>query len=216
VAVVGRNGAGKSTFAKLAARLYDPTAGSVTVGGVNVRDLQVESLRATVCYSPQGATLFDDTFAGNLRLGNPAASEAELSVVTELVGLTERLENLPGRWNERIGPGGSRLSGGERQRLALARALLQRPPILILDEATSSLDPTAEQAILAKIDHLFPDSTLIFLSHRLWSLTWVDRVLVFDAGRIVQDGTHGLLQGQNGPYTELLRASENPPSVSMP
>jgi ABC-type multidrug transport system fused ATPase/permease subunit len=216
LAVVGPNGAGKSTFARLAARLYDPTSGSVRLGGVDLRDLRLDSLRAEICYLPQNPALFDDTFAGNLRLGKPDASEAELSEVIGLVELNALLESLPGRWNERIGPGGSRLSGGERQRLALARTLLQRPRILILDEATSSLDPTGEQLILPRIDRLFPDATLMFLSHRLLSLTWVDRILVFEAGRIVQDGAHCLLQTQRGPYVELLRASDYSRSLSIP
>jgi ABC-type multidrug transport system fused ATPase/permease subunit len=206
VAVVGPNGAGKSSFAKLAARLYDVSSGSVRVGEFDVRDLELSSLRATLSYLPQTPALFDDTVARNLRLGNRAASDAELFNVIELVGL-EALFDRQEAWKSTIGPGGSRLSGGERQRLVLARTLLHRPSILILDEATSALDPTAEHAILRKVHRLLPDTTLIFLSHRLHSLTWVDRILVFEAGRIVQDGAHDLLDKQSGLYRRLFRAS---------
>jgi ABC-type multidrug transport system fused ATPase/permease subunit len=213
VAVVGPNGAGKSTFAKLAARLYDVTSGSVRVGGIDVRDLELGSLRATVCHLPQTPALFDDTLVGNLRLGDRGASETELFDVIEFVGLGDLVDRLPEGWNARIGPGGSRLSGGERQRLTLARTLLQRPRILVLDEATSALDPTTEHAILLKIRRLLPEATLIFLSHRLLSLTWVDRILVFESGRIVQDGPHDVLQKQNGSYGHLFRACESSPSL---
>jgi ABC-type multidrug transport system fused ATPase/permease subunit len=150
---------------------------------------------------------------GNLRLGNRGASETELFDVIEFVGLGDLVDRLPEGWNARIGPGGSRLSGGERQRLTLARTLLQRPRILVLDEATSALDPTTEHAILLKIRRLLPEATLIFLSHRLLSLTWVDRILVFESGRIVQDGPHDVLQKQNGSYGHLFRACESSPSL---
>jgi ABC-type multidrug transport system fused ATPase/permease subunit len=214
VAVVGPNGSGKSTFAKLAARLYDVNSGSVRLGGTDVRELELGSLRRMLCFVPQTPALFDDTLARNLRLGNKAASDAELSRVIELVGLEVLVDALPQGWNSGIGPGGARLSGGERQRLVLARTLLRKPAILILDEATSALDTTAEQRILRNIHRQLPDVTLIFLSHRLWSLTWVDRILVFEAGRIVEDGTHEILYKQRGLYRQLSRAYDAARSIS--
>jgi ABC-type multidrug transport system fused ATPase/permease subunit len=214
IGVVGPNGAGKSTFAKLATRLYDVRSGRVTLGGIDVRDLELGTLRALLCYLPQSPALFDDSIARNLQLGNRAASKSELFEIMELVGLGGLLDRLPEGLNARIGPGASRLSGGERQRLVLARTLLQRPRLLILDEATSALDSAAEYAILPKIHRRLPEATLIFLSHRLWTLTWVDRILVFDAGLIVQDGTPDSLNRQDGLYRHLFRRGESSASAS--
>lgn len=167
VAIVGENGAGKSTLAKLLARFYDPEQGSISVAGHDVRKIEIESFRKHVCYAPPQPILFDTTLASNLRLGKVTASDAEVQGVMEDVGLTTWVGGLQGGLKMRIGPGGSSLSGGQRQRLGIARAILQRPRVLILDEATSSLDAGSEQQLLLKLRKALPGSTIILISHRL-------------------------------------------------
>jgi ABC-type bacteriocin/lantibiotic exporter with double-glycine peptidase domain len=215
VAIVGKNGAGKSTFAKLVARLYDPEHGSIRIGECEVRHLQLKQFRSLVCYVPATPVLFDDTLAENLRLGNPRADVQQLEEVTELVGLGPFVRSLPRGWAEPLGPAGALLSGGQRQRLALARALLRRPRVLILDEATSALDPQAELLVLRGIPRFLQGVTLLFVSHRLANITAMDRILVFHHGRIVEDGSHPLLKQAGSIYAELLRTSQNADSLSL-
>jgi len=204
IAIVGPNGAGKSTLAKLAARLYDPDSGAVSLDGCDFRKLELKGLRGTVRYMPQGAILFDASFEGNLRYGDPSASREELWTAVRLARLESVFENLPDGWASPLGPMGNRLSGGERQRLAIARAVLQRPRVLILDEATSSLDTTSEKAIFENLDRELPDSTLIFMSHRLSTIAWVEQILVLDCGEITARGTHSELYGNDILYSKLF------------
>jgi ABC-type multidrug transport system fused ATPase/permease subunit len=209
VAVVGENGAGKSTLAKLLARLYDVDSGSISVAGHDVRDIEIQSLREQVCYAPPSPILFDTTLAGNLRLGKMTASDAELEEVMECVGLTAWIRTLQGGLNQRIGPGGSRLSGGQRQRLGIGRSILQRPRILILDEATSSLDGASEQQLLSSLHSVLPGSTIIVISHRLSALLCVERVIVLEAGRVVEDASPALLLRNGGAYSRLFNVSSS-------
>jgi ABC-type bacteriocin/lantibiotic exporter with double-glycine peptidase domain len=188
VAIAGENGAGKSTLAKLIARIYDPISGSIRVGGEDIRNIDLKNLRKNVCYLPRDPVLFDGTIASNLRFVRPAASEHELQQVIHFAGLSALIASLPNNLRQRIGPGGCQLSGGERQRLAIARALLQEPRILILDEATSCLDVSAEALVLQNLGRSISASTLIVISHRPSTLAMFDRVLVLLAGRIVNDG----------------------------
>jgi ABC-type multidrug transport system fused ATPase/permease subunit len=187
VALVGENGAGKSTLAKLAARLYDPGSGFVSYGGVDLRAIRLKEFRSLVSYLPATPILFEDTLAANLRLGRPQATDEELREVLHAVDLIAFVESLPSRHQQPLGPGGSRLSSGQRQRVALARALLKRPRLLILDEATSSMDAAVEQVVLDRTRLFLPSSTVLLLSHRLSSVAWADRVIVLEAGRIVRD-----------------------------
>ncbi len=187
IAIAGENGAGKSTLARLVTRLYDVKLGSIQVGGTDIRDLQLKSLRRYICYLPRDPVLFDGSLASNLRFVRPGASDRELREVIQLADLVDLVEALPEGLHQRIGPDGCQLSGGQRQRLAIARALLQKPHILILDEATSCLDPTSETLILRNVrDHL-PASTLIVVSHRASTLSAFSRILVLSGGRIVDD-----------------------------
>jgi ABC-type bacteriocin/lantibiotic exporter with double-glycine peptidase domain len=188
IAIVGENGAGKSTLVKLMARLYDPAAGSIGLGGEDIRNIHLKSLRRTVCYLPRDPVLFDGTIASNLRFVRLAASEQDLEEAIRMVGLSSLLASLPDGLLQRIGPDGCQLSGGERQRLALARAILQKPRILILDEATSCLDTSAEATILGQIREI-SEWTLIVISHRLSTFQSFGRVLTVSNGRIVEDGT---------------------------
>jgi ABC-type multidrug transport system fused ATPase/permease subunit len=187
VALLGENGAGKSTLAKLAARLYDPGSGFVSYGGVDLRAIRLKELRSVATYLPATPILFDDTLAANLRLGRPQATDEELAEVLHAVDLTCFVESLPSRYQQPLGPGGSRLSSGQRQRVALARALLKRPRLLILDEATSSMDAAVEQIVLDRTRLFLPSSTVLLLSHRPSSVAWADRVIVLEAGKIARD-----------------------------
>jgi len=188
VAMAGENGAGKSTLAKLIARLYDPVRGSIRLGGEDIRNIQLESLRRHICYLPRDPVLFDGTLISNLRFVQMGASEHELGEVIQSVGLSSFVATLPDGLRQRIGPGGCQLSGGERQRLAIARALVQQPRVLILDEATSCLDPSAEEFVLHNIRHRLSESTLIVVSHRLTTFATFARILTLSSGRIIRDG----------------------------
>lgn len=216
VAIVGENGAGKSTLAKLLARLYDTDAGSILVAGHDVRNIEIESLREHVCYAPPHPVLFDTTLASNLRLGKVTASEVELQEVMKDVGLTAWVGTFQGGLDQRVGPGGSRLSGGQRQRLGIARAILQRPRVLILDEATSSLDTGSEQQLLLNLRKALPGSTIIVITHRLSALVCVGRVIVLEAGHVVEDASPALLLRNKGAYSRLFNALASTPARVHP
>jgi ATP-binding cassette, subfamily B, bacterial MsbA len=207
VAVVGENGAGKSTLAKLLARLYDVDSGSILVAGHDLRDIEIQSLREQVCYAPPQPILFNATIASNLRLSRVRASDAELEDVMEEVGLMAWVSTLQGGLNQGIGPGGAHLSGGQRQRLGIARAILQRPRVLILDEATSSLDGVSEQQLLSGLHALLPGSTIIVISHRLSTLLSVGRVIILEAGCVVEDASPTLLLRNGNAYSRLFNAT---------
>lgn len=187
MAIAGENGAGKSTFVKLMARLYDPTSGAILLGGKDLRILHLKSLRQIVSYLPRDPVLFDGTIASNLLFVRPCASEREMEEAIELVGLSPLIAALPNRLRQRIGPDGCQLSGGERQRLALARALLQKPRVVILDEATSCLDPSSELKILQQLRNYLNLSTFVVISHRFSTFSQFGRVLLLSRGRIVSD-----------------------------
>ena len=183
VAIAGRSGNGKSTMAKLVARLYDARSGAVLLEGVDVRDIALKSLRSSVIFVPQDPVLFDLTLRENLRYGNAQATDEELERVARLAQLESLVRKLPQGWDEPLGPRGNRLSGGERQRVALARALLQRPKVLILDECTSALDSTTERRLLDGLDDFLRGVTTIIVSHRPFPMRWADRVIQLDSPR---------------------------------
>ena len=187
VAVVGENGAGKSTLARLVTRLYDVKSGLIKIGGVDVREMGLKDLRRGVCYLPRDPVLFEGSLASNLRFVRPGASDLELREAIQLVDLADMVAAFPDGLHQRLGPDACQLSGGQRQRLAIARALLQRPRILILDEATSCLDPTSEALILRNVSEYLSTSTLIVVSHRASTLSAFRRVVVLAAGRIQSD-----------------------------
>jgi ATP-binding cassette subfamily B protein len=185
LAIAGENGAGKSTFAKLLARLYDPTRGKVRFCGEDLRNLDLRELRQAVCYTSREPALFDGTIRSNLRFARPSASNEDLQEALRAVGFPEFTSG--DCLNRRVGPSGCQLSGGERQRLAIARALLQRPTVLILDEATSCLDQAAEHLVLSNVRKVSSLSTLIIISHRSSTFHMFPRILVFANGKIVSD-----------------------------
>jgi subfamily B ATP-binding cassette protein MsbA len=190
VALAGRSGNGKSTIARLVARLYDARTGTVLVEGNDVRDIKLKSLRSSVIFVPQDPVLFDVTLRENLLYGNPQATADELDRVTKLAQLETLIDRLPKGLDESLGPRGNRLSGGERQRVALARALLQHPKILILDECTSALDELTEQRLLSNLHHHLEGVTTIIISHRPYPTRWANRVVHLNYGQLSDNGGH--------------------------
>ncbi len=207
VALVGVSGSGKSTIAKLIARLYDVKEGNVRIDEMDVRDIRMESLRTAVCYVIQDTVLFDRTLRENLLLGNTSATVKELQKAVEVAGLNELIRRLPSGWDTRLGPRGNALSGGERQRVAIARAVLQKPAVLLLDESTSALDAPAERRIFENLSSHCANETIIFISHRISSLRWVNRFVVLSEGAIREEGTHEQLIQRGGLYACLYNKS---------
>ena len=203
VALVGSSGAGKSTAMDLLGRFHDPTAGRVTIDGVDLRDVTLDSLRAQLGIVTQETILFHDTVRHNIAYGRPDASAQELDAAAEAAHALEFIRRMPHGWDTVIGDRGVRLSGGERQRLAIARALLKNPPILLLDEATSSLDMESERLVQAALERLMRQRTVLVIAHRLSTIQHADRIVVFEGGRVAASGTHVQLLEQGGLYRRL-------------
>jgi ATP-binding cassette subfamily B protein len=208
LALVGPTGAGKSTLAKLMARLYDPQEGSVSFGGVNLRDASMEDLRRRIVVIPQEGFLFDGSVRDNLLIAKPDATEAELLGALDRLGLRERFEALPEGLDTEVRERGSRLSAGERQLVALSRAALVDPAVLVLDEATSNLDPGTEMLIEAALEKLMVGRSVIVVAHRLSTVQRADKIAVVADARISEIGTHDELIALNGHYA-LLAATWN-------
>jgi ATP-binding cassette subfamily B protein len=205
VALVGPSGAGKTTMTHLIARLYDATEGKVLVSGVDVRRLQLDSLRQAVGYVTQDAHMFHDTIRENLRYSNPKAGEQDMLAALEAAQIGELVGALPDGLDTVVGERGYRLSGGERQRLAIARLLLKAPPIVVLDEATAHLDSESEAAVQRALDVAMEGRTSIVIAHRLSTVRNADLILVAEKGQIVQSGRHSELLAAGGLYAELYR-----------
>ncbi|WP_084101145.1 ABC transporter ATP-binding protein [Nocardioides luteus] len=203
VALVGPSGAGKSTITHLIARLYDVRSGAVEVGGLDVRDVTLESLEAAVGYVTQDAHMFHDTVRGNLLYARPGASDDEIWAALEAAQVAGVIKGLPDGLDTVVGDRGYRLSGGERQRLAIARLLLKAPHIVVLDEATAHLDSESEAAVQTALDAALAGRTSIVIAHRLSTIRAADRILVIEAGRVVESGTHESLLADGGLYAEL-------------
>jgi ATP-binding cassette subfamily B protein len=203
VALVGPSGAGKTTITHLVARLYDATAGAVRVGGVDVRDVTLESLEDVVGYVTQDAHMFHDTIRANLLYARPEADESAVWRAMEAAQIASLVRALPDGLDTVVGDRGYRLSGGERQRLAIARLLLKAPAIVVLDEATAHLDSESEAAVQRALDAALASRTSLVIAHRLSTVRNADLILVLDAGRVVQSGTHAELIAQGGLYRTL-------------
>jgi len=212
VALVGSSGAGKSTMAQLVPRLYDVDSGAVRLSGVDVRDLTVESMRRTLGMVTQDGHLFHDSVRANLLLARPEATEDELWDVLLRARLADLVTALPDGLDTVVGERGYRLSGGERQRLTIARLLLARPRVVILDEATAHLDSTSEAAVQAALSEALTGRTAVVIAHRLSTVRAADLILVVEDGRIVERGTHAELLTAGGRYEELYRTQFDQPS----
>jgi ATP-binding cassette subfamily B protein len=204
LAIVGETGSGKTTLSYLIPRLYDVTSGSVTIDGVDVRDLSFDTLAATVGVVSQETYLFHASVAENLRFAKPDATDEELAAAARVAQIHDHLISLPDGYDTVVGERGYRFSGGEKQRLAIARAVLRDPPVLVLDEATSALDTQTEQAVQEAIDAASKGRTTITIAHRLSTIRDADEIIVLDHGEIAERGTHSDLLGRGGHYAALV------------
>jgi len=208
VAVVGPSGSGKSTLARLLFRFYDVTRGAIRVNGRDIRNIRTESLRAAIGIVPQDTVLFNDTIEYNIRYGRPDASGAEVAEAARLAQLDAFIQSLPQGYDTLVGERGLKISGGEKQRIAIARTLLKDPAILILDEATSSLDTRSEKAIQSALEQAAKNRTTLVIAHRLSTIVDCDEILVLENGHIVERGSHDDLLEQGGHYAELWRLQQ--------
>ena len=208
VAVVGASGAGKSTLVKLLFRFYDPTSGAITIDGQPLKQVTQQSLRQAIGIVPQDTVLFNSSIFENIRYGKPDASDAEVNTAIRLAHLDDFINQLPEGSATIVGERGLKLSGGEKQRVAIARTILKRPPILLFDEATSSLDSKSERAILTALKEISQGHTSLVIAHRLSTVVDADRIVVLDHGRIVEQGSHEQLIAAAGYYSDLWRTQQ--------
>lgn len=203
VALVGSSGSGKSTMADLIPRFFEPTKGRIKLDKYDIKDVRIKSLRKLMGIVTQETILFNDTISGNIAYGQKEVKSSKIHAAAEAANAKEFIDALPHGFNTVIGEKGVRLSGGQRQRIAIARALLKDPPILILDEATSSLDTESEKYVQEAINNLMKDRTVLVIAHRLSTIINADRIIVLDNGKIVESGTHTELLDKNGIYKNL-------------
>jgi subfamily B ATP-binding cassette protein MsbA len=212
IALVGPSGAGKTTVANLLPRFWDVASGRITLDDINVRDLAWADLRGAIGIVPQDPALFSGTVRENIAYARPftegTPSEAELIAAAKAAHALEFIERLPQGWETKIGERGIKLSGGQRQRIAIARVFLRNPAVVVLDEATSSLDTESERLIEAAMEDLLQNRSTLIIAHRLSTVRRADRVLVLEHGAIVESGKHADLLASNGVYARLNRAAE--------
>jgi ATP-binding cassette subfamily B protein len=208
VAVVGHSGSGKSTLARLLYRFYDVDAGHIRVDGGDLREFTQATLRGAIGIVPQDTVLFNDTILYNIQYGRPEASAEEVEAAARAAHIHEFIVGLPDGYRTEVGERGLKLSGGEKQRVAIARALLKNPAILIFDEATSALDSESEKAIQAELDRIQIGRTTLVIAHRLSTVMDADQILVMEAGRIVERGSHAELLSTGGHYERMWRLQQ--------
>jgi subfamily B ATP-binding cassette protein MsbA len=208
VALVGSSGAGKSTLADLVPRFHDVTGGEVLIDGVNIKDYSLQSVRSLMSIVTQEPILFNDTIANNIRFGKEGATDEEVMEAAKIANAHDFIMQKEQGYHTNIGDRGSKLSGGERQRLTIARALVKNPPLLILDEATSSLDTESERLVQDAINNMMHSRTSIVIAHRLSTIRHADEIIVLQKGKVVERGTHDELLQQNGFYKKLVEMQE--------
>ncbi len=216
VAVVGASGAGKSTLVKLLFRFYDSSGGDILIDGQKIKQITQSSLREAIGIVPQDTVLFNDSIFENVRYGRPEASDDEVNEAIALAHLADFIAALPDGASTTVGERGLKLSGGEKQRVAIARTILKRPPILLFDEATSSLDSHSEQAILAAIREIAQGYTSLVIAHRLSTIVDADKIIVLAAGEVVEQGSHQQLLAQQGRYAKLWQVQQQEAGASSP
>ena len=203
VAVVGPSGSGKSTLARLLFRFYDVQQGAVQIAGQDIRTVQQASVRRAIGIVPQDTVLFNDTVAYNIAYGRPGASQAEIENAARAARIHDFIASTPKGYDTAVGERGLKLSGGEKQRVAIARTLLKNPPVLVFDEATSALDSANERAIQAELASAAQNKTTLVIAHRLSTVVDAHEILVMEAGRIIERGTHAQLLAQQGRYASM-------------
>src|SRR5690606_6836487 len=208
LAVVGGSGSGKSTLSRLLLRFYRPWSGRVLIDGQDVGDVSPESVRAAIGVVPQETSLFNDTIAYNIAYGRIGATPEEVVAAAKAANVHDFISALPEQYDTVVGERGLKLSGGEKQRIAIARAILKNPPILVLDEATSALDMRSERAIQAALDRLSRQRTTLTIAHRLSTIVHADEILVLEAGRIIERGRHSELLALGGLYAQMWALQE--------
>jgi len=208
LAIVGSSGAGKSTLVKLIFRFYDPSSGAIKIDGQDISQVTQKSLRKMIGIVPQETVLFNDSIFENIRYGKPSATDEEVNEAINLAHLRHFIEQLPKGPDTIVGERGLKLSGGEKQRVSIARTILKRPPIMVFDEATSSLDSHSEASIVAALNEISQGATTVVIAHRLSTVVDADEIIVLEQGRLVEQGTHQQLLSKKGVYQGLWQAQQ--------
>jgi subfamily B ATP-binding cassette protein MsbA len=201
---VGQSGSGKSTIANLLTRFYDVQEGIIKIDGIDIKDMNLKSLRNLMGLVTQDSILFNDTIKANISLGKPNATDEEIIEALKIANAYEFVKDLPEGIYTNIGDSGNKLSGGQKQRLSIARAVLKNPPIMILDEATSALDTESERLVQIALENMMQNRTSIVIAHRLSTIQKADTIVVMQKGKIVEQGTHDELLTKNGTYSKLV------------
>lgn len=208
VAIIGRTGSGKSTLAQLLIRMYDPQEGSIQIDGMDIRQLQLSSLRDQISYVPQDVFLFSDTIANNIRFGEPGADDATVQKAARQASVEKDILNFPEGFSTVVGERGVTLSGGQKQRVSIARALVRDPNIMVFDDCLSAVDARTEKEIIGNLYTYLQDKTAIIITHRIFTLFAFDRIIVLDDGKLAESGSHNELMALNGYYAELFRRQQ--------